>query len=102
MTLATQIRIQDTPVWNEVKSWSIDDKRNLIALLYDTMVEEEQDCNVKESAEEAFADQLSKDLLSRLGEYALQESRAGRCIPHAQAMEMIKERMGFLEHYSKE
>lgn len=94
MTLATT-RIQETPVWNEVKSWSIDDKRSLITLLYDTMVEEKQDCDAMESVEEAFANQLSKDLLSRLGEYALQESRAGKCIPHAQAMEMIKERMGW-------
>ena len=48
-----------------------------------------------EEAAEACASLVSKDLLLQVGEYALEESRAGRCIPHAKAMNMIKQRMGW-------
>lgn len=63
--------IQQSPVWKEVERWN-----------------NEQDV-------ETCASQVSKDLLFQIGEYALEESRAGRCIPHAQAMNMIKQRMGW-------
>ena len=86
--------IRQTPVWNEVKRWNLEDKQALIALLYSTM----SDCsfsNKDEQEVEACASQVSKDLLLQVGEYALEQSRAGRCIPHSQAMNMIKQRMGW-------
>ncbi len=95
MRYASKIDIQHTPVWNEVKNWGIEEKQNLITLLYSTMdgaakpsFEEDEKCEI-------LANQISKDLLQKVGEYALEESRAGRCIPHAQAMDMVKERMGW-------
>ncbi len=90
---ASNVKIQKTPVWNEIKNWDVEDKRMLITLLYTSIKDEEQRNDVEEV--EVFADEISKDLLLQAGEYALEESRAGRCIPHAQAMEMIKERMGW-------
>ena len=63
-------------------------------LLYSTMGG--SSCSNKNEQEaEACASQVSKDLLAQVGEYALKESRAGRCIPHVQAMDMIKQRMGW-------
>ena len=86
--------IRQTPVWNEVKSWNVEDKQALITLLYSTMGD--SSCsNGNEQEAEACASLVSKDLLRQVGEYALEESRAGRCIPHAQAMDMIKQRMGW-------
>lgn len=94
MMLSTQTRIQETPVWKEVKNWSLDDKRSLITLLYDTIAEENQDCNIEEETE-AYAKSFPKDILEMASEYAIKESRAGRGVPHKQAMEMIKEEMGW-------
>ncbi len=70
MRQASINNIQGTPVWNEVKNWN-------------------------EEEGEVLTSQISKDLLRQVGEYALAESRAGRCVPHSRAMEMIKERMGW-------
>lgn len=86
--------IQQTPIWNEVKSWNVEDKQALITLLYSTMGESSF-LNKDEQKVETCASQVSKDLLLQVGEYALEESRAGRCIPHKQAMNMIKQRMGW-------
>lgn len=89
----SNIKIQNSPVWNEVKNWDTDDKRMLITLLYTSIKDDEQ--SKKDEDMEVFTDGISKDLLLQAGEYALKESRAGRCIPHAQAMQVIKERMGW-------
>ena len=86
--------IQQTPVWNEVKSWNVEDKQALITLLYSTMGDSSSSYENEQEAE-VCASQVSKDLLAQVGEYALEESRAGRCIPHVQAMDMIKQRMGW-------
>lgn len=86
-------KIQNTPVWNEIKNWNADDKRMLMTLLYTSIKNDEQ--SKIDDEMNAFTDGISKDLLLQAGEYALEESRAGRCIPHAQAMQMIKERMGW-------
>lgn len=85
--------IQKSPVWNEIKNWNLEDKRMLITLLYTSIKNEEQERDNDKL--EAFAGEISKDLLRQAGEYALEESRAGRCIPHTQAMRMIKDRMGW-------
>ena len=37
MKLSDYSNITSTPVWNEVKNWSDDDKNELITLLYTTM-----------------------------------------------------------------
>ena len=88
--------IQQTPVWKEVKGWNMEDKQALITLLYSSMGDSTfSNNNEQEEAAEVCASQVSKDLLLQVGEYALEESRAGRCIPHAQAMNMIKQRMGW-------
>ena len=86
--------IQQSPVWKEVERWNVEDKQALIALLYSTM-SDSSFLNKDEQDVETCASQVSKDLLFQIGEYALEESRAGRCIPHAQAMNMIKQRMGW-------
>lgn len=93
MLVATQTKIQETPVWREIKNWSLDDKRNLITLLYDT-IEEESGVNIEEETEK-YASSFPKDILQMASEYAIRESRAGRGIPHKQAMQMIKEQMGW-------
>ena len=84
--------IQQTPVWNEVKRWNIEDKQALITLLYSTMSDSSFLSNDEQEVE-TCASQVSKDLLLQVGEYALEESHSGRCIPHAKAMNMIKQRM---------
>ena len=40
--------IRQTPVWNEVKRWNIEDKQALIALLYSTM----SDCSFSNKDEQ--------------------------------------------------
>ena len=87
--------IQQTPVWNEVKNWDVEDKQALITLLYSSMGDYSFSNKKEQEDTEACASQISKDLLFQIGEYALEESRAGRCIPHAQAMNMIKQQMGW-------
>ena len=86
--------IRQTPVWNEVKGWNLEDKKALITLLYST-IGASSFSNKDDQEAENCASQVSKDLLLQVGEYALEESRAGRCIPHSQAMNMIKQRMGW-------
>ena len=93
MLVATRTRIQETPVWKEIKNWPLDDRRNLITLLYDTM-DEDYGSNMEEETER-FANSFPKDILEMASEYAIKESRAGRGIPHGQAMQMIKESMGW-------
>ena len=87
--------IQQTPVWKEVKGWNMEDKQTLIKLLYSSMGASSVSPKNEQEEVEVCASQVSKDLLLQIGEYALEESRAGRCIPHAQAMNMIKQRMGW-------
>jgi len=87
--------IQQTPVWNEVKGWNMEDKQALIKLLYLSMGDSTFSNKNEQEEAETCASQISKDLLYQIGEYALEESRAGRCIPHAQAMNLIKQRMGW-------
>lgn len=50
-----------------------------------------------ESSEEfeSLVGNMPKDVLQMASEYAIKESRAGRGIPHAQAMEMIKAKRGW-------
>ena len=43
----------------------------------------------------SFVANMPKDVLQMASEYAIKESRAGRGIPHAQAMEMIKAKRGW-------
>jgi len=87
--------IQQTPVWKEVEGWNMEDKQTLIKLLYSSMGASTVSKKNEQEEAEVCASQVSKDLLLQVGEYALEESRAGRCIPHAQAMNMIKQRMGW-------
>lgn len=44
---------------------------------------------------DSFVANMPKDVLQMASEYAIKESRAGRGIPHAQAMEMIKAKRGW-------
>lgn len=95
MRLTNYTNIEQTPVWNEVKDWSDEKKNALITLLYMTMgkpLENEQDEHEKL---ETFVGSMPKDVLAMASEYAIKEYRAGRCVPHAQAMKMIKERRGW-------
>ena len=92
MRLTTNKDIRDTSVWNEVKNWDVEDKRTLITLLFSSIEEydDSDNCDM-----DAYAKEISWDLLLQAGEYALAESRAGRCISHVQAMQQIKNRMGW-------
>lgn len=44
---------------------------------------------------DSFVANMPKDVLQMASEYAIKESRAGRGIPHAKAMEMIKAKRGW-------
>ena len=92
MIVTTNKDIRNTSVWNEVKNWDTEDKRTLITLLFSTMGgnDDSDKCDM-----DAYAGEISRDLLLQAGEYALRESRAGRCISHARAMQQIRERLGW-------
>lgn len=62
-------KIQNTPVWNEIKNWNADDKRMLMTLLYTSIKNDEQ--SKIDDEMNAFTDGISKDLLLQAGEYAL-------------------------------
>ena len=44
---------------------------------------------------DSFVANMPKDVLQMASEYAIKESHAGRGIPHAKAMEMIKAKRGW-------
>ena len=75
------------PYWNEIKKWSREDRSNL-AKLIETSLDDEA-----ESSEPVNA--IPVEFLEMASEYALKESRAGRCIPHEKAMNWIKEKRGW-------
>ncbi len=74
------------PYWNEIKKWSREDRSNLAKLLEISLDEEESSRRV---------DAIPVEFLEMASEYALKESRAGRCIPHEKAMNRIKEKRGW-------
>lgn len=66
-------------------------------LLYSCLVFLNNNQVQSESSDEldSFVANMPKDVLQMASEYAIKESRAGRGIPHAQAMEMIKAKRGW-------
>lgn len=95
MRLSNYNNIEQTPVWNEVKDWSDENKKALITLLYMTMEKTLEDGRNGQDEVETFANEIPHEVLVMASEYAIKESRAGHGIPHAQAMEMLKERRGW-------
>lgn len=95
MRLANYTNIEQSPVWNEVKNWSDENKKALVTLLCMTMgkkLENGQEVNYEV---ETFANDFPKEVLAMASEYSIKEFRAGRSVPHAKAMDMIKERRGW-------
>lgn len=66
-------------------------------LLYSCLVFLNNNQVQSESSDEldSFVANMPKDVLQMASEYAIKESRAGRGIPHVQAMEMIKAKRGW-------
>ncbi len=93
MRQVTLNNVQCTPVWNEVKNWSNDQKHALITLLYTTM--DDIHTNDEVVDEEMHANKLSSETLSACVEMALKDHELGRTIPHSALMERIKVQRGW-------
>ncbi len=78
------------PYWNEIKDLSWEDRHNLAELLEVSLVNDSD-----KAIAEDFVREMPVEALEMASEYALRESRAGRCIPHQQAMDWIKEKRGW-------
>ena len=85
MKLSDYSNITSTPVWNEVKNWSDDDKNELITLLYTTM-DKVNPYVVPESDEiEAFVNEIPREALAASVEMALKDHENGNTISHIKA-----------------
>ena len=95
MKLSDYSNITSTPVWNEVKNWSDDDKNELITLLYTTM-DKVNPYVVPESDEiEAFVNEIPREALAASVEMALKDLENGNTISHSELMSRIKAERGW-------
>ena len=84
MKLSDYSNITSTPVWNEVKNWSDDDKNELITLLYTTM-DKVNPYVVPESDEiEAFVNEIPREALAASVEMALKDHENSNTISHSE------------------
>ena len=95
MRLLDYSNIESTPVWNEVKNWSDDEKSALITLLYTTM-NKVNPYVVPESEEvDAFVNEIPREVLAASVEMALKDHESGNAISHSDFMNRIKEERGW-------
>lgn len=95
MRLLDYSNIESTPVWNEVKNWSDDEKSALITLLYTTM-NKVNPYVVPESEEvDAFVNEIPREVLAASVEMALKDHESGNVISHSSFMNRIKEERGW-------
>lgn len=95
MRLIDYSNIESTPVWNEVKNWSDDEKNALITLLYTTM-DKVNPYVVPESDEvDAFVNEIPREVLAASVEMALKDHENGNTISHSDFMNRIKEERGW-------
>ncbi len=95
MRLIDYSNIESTPVWNEVKNWSDDEKSALITLLYTTM-NKVNPYVVSESEEvDAFVNEIPREVLAASVEMALKDHESGNVISHSNFMNCIKEERGW-------
>lgn len=78
------------PYWDEIKKWSREDRSNLAELIEASLNEEDSD-----EMMEAFVGQLDDKAMRAAAEFAYQERKAGKCIPHSQVLDMVKEELGW-------
>ena len=78
------------PYWNEIKHWSREDRSNLAELIEVSLNDDDSD-----EMMETFAEQLDDTAMKAAAEFAYQESKAGKCIPHSQVLDMVKEELGW-------
>ena len=95
MRLIDYSNIESTPVWNEVKNWSDDEKSALITLLYTTM-NKVNPYVVSESEEvDAFVNEIPREVLAASVEMALKDHENGNTIFHSELMSRIKAERGW-------
>lgn len=95
MKISNYSNITSTPVWNEVKNWSDDDKNELITLLYTTM-DKVNPYVVPESDEiDAFVNEIPREALAASVEMALKDYENGNTISHSELMSRIKAERGW-------
>lgn len=95
MKISDYSNITSTPVWNEVKNWSDDDKNELITLLYTTM-DKVNPYVVPESDEiDAFVNEIPREALAASVEMALKDYENGNTISHSELMSRIKAERGW-------
>ncbi len=79
------------PYWNEIKNLSREDRSNLAELIELSLVEEDADSKKIET----FLAGLDEGLMRKAVGYAHKQYTEGKCIPHAEVMGCIKEKMGW-------
>lgn len=78
------------PYWNEIKKLSREDRCNLAELISESLESEELDQSVDD-----FLSELDADLMRRTAACVHKQHMEGKCIPHNEVMERIKENMGW-------
>lgn len=78
------------PYWNEIKNLSWEDRSNLAELIEVSLNEDDSDENSR-----TFAEQLDDTAMKAAAEFAFKEGKAGKCIPHSQVLDMVKEELGW-------
>ena len=79
------------PFWNEIRKLSWQDRSELANLIEISLENDEsQPSNV-----ENFLEGIDESLLKRAAEYAHKQYLEGKCIPHDEVMDKIKEEMGW-------
>lgn len=77
------------PYWNEVKVLSSEEKYLLITMLESSLSEEYIEENEK------AIHGIPRDVMIAAAEYALKESRAGRCMPNSDVKSYIYQKRGW-------
>ncbi len=78
-------------IWNQVKSWSREDRGSLAKLieksLYDELPSDETALS--------FINKLDDSAMQAAADFAYQETMDGRTIPHSQVFDVIKAELGW-------
>lgn len=67
MRLASNLEIQNTPVWNEVKNWNSEDKVNLITMLSMSLAKSSDKKAMKDEHKETEAEKTKRMLDKYVG-----------------------------------
>lgn len=93
MRTVTIKTFQEAPYWTDIKRLSDEDKYILISLIKDTMGKAE--LTSEEDELEQFVRTIPSDVIKTAAALAHEDYKEGKCIPHSQIKDYIKQEMGW-------